>query len=147
VAIEKGVVKEVNSSWFGYGKYVFIVHDRGIASLYAHLSEINTRVNKKVDRGEIIGKVGSTGWATGDHLHLEIYQNSIPLDPLELLPINPREVAYDPIMFQIASPSATPQDEVVTTASLPQSTLQTLPLQTHMPDPTPLTAVAPDVQH
>lgn len=94
-AIESGTVQAVETSYFGYGKNVFIAHAHHIVSHYAHLSEIKTIVGKKVERGEIIGLVGATGWATGNHLHFEVYQNSIPVNPLDILPITLSEIRLD----------------------------------------------------
>lgn len=68
----------------GYGNVVQVDHGRGDVTLYAHLSRINVRLNQQVSRGEFIGAVGSTGWATGPHLHFEFRQNGAFKDPLEV---------------------------------------------------------------
>lgn len=68
----------------GYGNVVQVDHGRGDVTLYAHLSRINVRLNQQVARGEFIGAVGSTGWATGPHLHFEFRQNGVFKDPLEV---------------------------------------------------------------
>ncbi|RJR16466.1 M23 family metallopeptidase [Candidatus Microgenomates bacterium] len=112
-AIDEGIVEFADNSYFGYGKHVIIAHDKNITSLYAHMSEIVTSAGKNVTRGEMIGKIGSTGWATGDHLHLEMYQNGTPINPLEVLPDKPEEIRLDGAFFvatqsAIASPSAIP---------------------------------------
>lgn len=56
----------------GYGNYIVIDHPNGTKTLYAHHSQLLVKVGDKVDRGEQIGKVGSTGRSTGPHLHFEV---------------------------------------------------------------------------
>lgn len=94
-AIESGVVAEAFASGLGYGKHVIINHEHGVKSLYAHLSEVKVERGNLINRGELLGKVGATGWATGNHLHLEIYQKGELLNPLEVLPIKTSEIKYD----------------------------------------------------
>ena len=83
--IADGVVKQVNRWWVSFGHHVIIEHGNEIQSLYAHLSSIEVKVGDKVGQDTLIGRVGSTGWTTGDHLHLEIWQNGKPINPLEVL--------------------------------------------------------------
>jgi murein DD-endopeptidase MepM/ murein hydrolase activator NlpD len=68
-----------------YGNYVIITHDGGWSSLYGHLSRIETTLNKKVQSGSLVGRVGSTGLSTGPHLHFELRQNGTPQDPAPML--------------------------------------------------------------
>lgn len=84
--LAKGKVAEVTTALLGYGNYILIDHENGQKSLYAHLSKQEVRPGDTVSQETIIGRVGHTGWATGNHLHLEIYQNGLPLNPLEVLP-------------------------------------------------------------
>lgn len=84
--IAKGVVAWVQNLSWGYGKHVLIEHERGIKSLYAHLSKIAVSPGQEVSKATSLGAVGNTGWSTGNHLHLEIYQNDIPINPIEVLP-------------------------------------------------------------
>lgn len=56
-----------------YGKWVFIRHPNGLATLYAHLSVISVSANEQVSTGHIIGYSGNTGYATGPHLHFTVY--------------------------------------------------------------------------
>lgn len=65
----------------GYGNYVRIAHDGGLATAYAHLSRIAVNNGASVKRGQVIGYVGSTGLSTGPHLHYEMYRNGRPIDP------------------------------------------------------------------
>ncbi|CAI6330103.1 peptidoglycan DD-metalloendopeptidase family protein [Bacillus subtilis] len=69
----------------GYGNAVYIDHGKGIVTRYGHLSKVSTIVGKKVQQGEIIGLVGSTGKSTGPHLHFEIRINDTPVDPMPYL--------------------------------------------------------------
>ncbi len=64
-----------------YGLLIKIKHDGNLESRYAHLSSSNVRVGDNVGRGDVIGKVGRSGNATGPHLHLEIRLNGSPIDP------------------------------------------------------------------
>lgn len=82
----EGNIVWVQNSVFGYGKHLLIAHDKGAQSLYAHLSKINVKEGDVVDQNTVVGEVGSTGWSTGNHLHLEIYQDGTPINPLEVLP-------------------------------------------------------------
>lgn len=84
--VAPGVVSEANRGRFGYGNYVLVDHEDGFVSLYAHLAQINVSPQERVEQTTVIGGVGKTGWATGSHLHLELYQNGQPLNPLTVLP-------------------------------------------------------------
>jgi murein DD-endopeptidase MepM/ murein hydrolase activator NlpD len=64
-----------------FGKYIIINHGDNWASLYGHLSEITVPLQRTVQSGTIIGKVGSTGLSTGPHLHFELRQNGEAQDP------------------------------------------------------------------
>ena len=66
----------------GYGYSVTLYHGGGFATLYAHLSSIQVTNGQNVERGQVIGLVGSTGLSTGPHLHFEVRINGEPQDPL-----------------------------------------------------------------
>jgi murein DD-endopeptidase MepM/ murein hydrolase activator NlpD len=68
-----------------YGNLITLKHDFGLATRYGHLSRFNVKVGQNVNRGDIIGFVGSTGRSTGAHLHYEILANGKLIDPLKLL--------------------------------------------------------------
>jgi murein DD-endopeptidase MepM/ murein hydrolase activator NlpD len=84
-SIKAGVVVEAGYTNDGYGNTVLIDHGKGLTSRYAHLSKIEVKVEDKVTTDTEIGEVGVTGHSTGPHLHLEIHQNGIPLNPLSVL--------------------------------------------------------------
>ena len=70
----------------GYGQIVVIDHGNGITSRYGHLSGIDVEVGQTIERGQQLGRVGSTGRSTGPHLHYEIRINDEPVNPLQYLP-------------------------------------------------------------
>jgi murein DD-endopeptidase MepM/ murein hydrolase activator NlpD len=70
----------------GYGNVVYVDHGNGLSTRYGHLSEINVNVGQSVERGVMVGKVGSTGRSTGPHLHYEVRINNQPVNPREYLP-------------------------------------------------------------
>lgn len=79
--IMDGTVVEVESGRFGYGNYVIVDHGSGLKSLYAHFAKIEAKAGEKVDKESILGLVGSTGWSTGPHLHLQILEQNKWINP------------------------------------------------------------------
>ena len=69
----------------GYGNIIHIRHGNGMETRYAHLSKINFKVGQKVTAGQAIGRVGSTGTATGPHLHFEVRINGVAKNPLNYI--------------------------------------------------------------
>lgn len=69
----------------GYGNRVMIDHGNGSVTLYAHLSLIQVQTGQRVNRGDVIGQMGSTGRSTGTHLHFEIRQGGVAIDPTGFL--------------------------------------------------------------
>jgi murein DD-endopeptidase MepM/ murein hydrolase activator NlpD len=65
----------------GYGNVVFLEHSKGHSTVYAHLSSVAVRLGQKISQGQHLGGVGSTGWATGPHLHFEFRVNGVHKDP------------------------------------------------------------------
>lgn len=64
------------------GNYVVIDHDGGFSTVYACLAEVQTAAGDEVSAGTQIGTVGSSGMATGPHLHLELWLDDAPIDPV-----------------------------------------------------------------
>jgi Peptidase family M23 len=92
-AAAAGTVQLVGFDKHGYGRYVVVQHQLGYSTWYAHLSALAThlRMGASVRVGQLIGKVGSTGDATGPHLHFEVRYRQVPIDPLHL--IRSRDIA------------------------------------------------------
>jgi len=80
-----GEGRVVKAGWEpGYGKIVVVNHGYGYISYYAHCSKILVKAGQRVEKGEIIAKIGSTGRSTGPHLHLSIRYRGRLIDPLEI---------------------------------------------------------------
>jgi murein DD-endopeptidase MepM/ murein hydrolase activator NlpD len=80
------VVVAGHTEYPGYGRMVVIRHADGYQTLYGHLSASYVHAGEHVARGEMIGRMGSTGRSTGSHLHFEISRGSWLLDPMHVLP-------------------------------------------------------------
>lgn len=72
----------------GYGNCVILKHGNGFETLYGHLSKIKVKVGQKIDIGQQIGNIGSTGRSTGPHLHYEVHQNGQRINPKSFLTLN-----------------------------------------------------------
>jgi murein DD-endopeptidase MepM/ murein hydrolase activator NlpD len=77
-----GKVVLIEKKMWGYGKSVVIDHGYGYKTRYAHLSKFEVKLGQTVNRGEVIGQVGSTGKSTGPHLHYEVIKNGDKLNPI-----------------------------------------------------------------
>jgi murein DD-endopeptidase MepM/ murein hydrolase activator NlpD len=81
---DAGVV--IHAGWLGaYGNAVVIDHGGGLSTLYGHMSSIGVSEGQQVSTGQVIGKVGSTGWSTGPHLHFEVRVNGEHTSPWSYL--------------------------------------------------------------
>lgn len=79
----------MTGDYFFNGRTVMIDHGNGLISMLCHLSEISVKKGQHIRQGDIIGKVGKTGRATGPHLHWTVSLNDARIDPLLLLPATP----------------------------------------------------------
>jgi murein DD-endopeptidase MepM/ murein hydrolase activator NlpD len=71
-----------------YGNLVTLRHDNGFETRYAHLSAVDVSVGDVVEAGQDLGKVGTTGYSTGPHLHFEVRRDGKTIDPAPLLPLH-----------------------------------------------------------
>jgi murein DD-endopeptidase MepM/ murein hydrolase activator NlpD len=78
----------IRSGWArtGYGHTVIIDHGQGLQSLYSHMKGEWVQVGDWVERGQLIGEVGSTGNSSGPHMHFEVRVEGERVDPLDYLP-------------------------------------------------------------
>lgn len=68
----------------GFGNVIYVKHRSEHVTVYAHLSRIDVKKGQSVEQGQTIGAVGSTGWATGPHLHFEFRVNGTQQDPMTI---------------------------------------------------------------
>lgn len=93
----------IKAGWEGlYGNCINVDHGFGYVTKYAHLSKINVRNGQEVVRGEVIGKVGSTGKSTGPHLHYEVHVKGKVVNPVNYYFMDLNSEDYDK-MVEIAS--------------------------------------------
>ena len=85
VAADSGTVTHAGWDNTGYGNMVMIDHHNGYMTLYGHLSVISVVVGQNVNKGDVIGRMGSTGHSTGTHTHFEIWKNGVRINPLPFL--------------------------------------------------------------
>lgn len=113
MATAAGVVEQAGYT-AGNGNFVKIKHDKTYSTQYLHMSRILARKGKHVKQGEIIGKVGSTGLATGPHVCYRFWKNGVQVDALKLkLPNSqPMERNNLPRYFNLIRPLKTELDSV-----------------------------------
>jgi len=86
LATADGVIR--HSGWAqGYGMCAVVDHGFGYSTLYGHMSEIVSKQGAQVKRGQMIGRMGSTGTSTGNHLHYEVWTGGLPRDPMKFLQV------------------------------------------------------------
>lgn len=84
IATGDGVIDRAEHAG-GFGNLVVIRHGNGYETYYAHMSKINVRKGEKVERGQVIGLVGSTGTSTAPHCHYEVHYRGQPVNPLSFV--------------------------------------------------------------
>jgi len=84
-ATADGVISAAGWNSGGYGNLIKVDHGKGIETRYAHLSSIAVRPGQRVRRGELIGRMGSTGRSTGSHLHYEVRIDGKAVNPIPFM--------------------------------------------------------------
>jgi murein DD-endopeptidase MepM/ murein hydrolase activator NlpD len=84
MAINSGVVRLV-ATYRDYGNVIVIDHGLGLMSFYLHLSKMDVQQGDTVQRGQVIGESGQTGYAEGPHLHLSVRIDGVSIDPVKFL--------------------------------------------------------------
>lgn len=105
-ATADGIVSNAGYNNGGYGNLIKIDHGRGIETRYGHLSAMIARVGQPVKRGELIGRMGSTGRSTGSHLHYEVRIDGRPVNPVPFMK------ATDYLLAMQTKANAAPMDQV-----------------------------------
>ena len=83
-ASASGVVER--AGWYGgYGRYIKVEHDYGYKTAYGHLSSIAVSAGEYVEKGQLIGRVGSSGYSTGPHLHFEVIKYGEQVNPSDVI--------------------------------------------------------------
>ena len=85
----RGVVALVDTFYYG-GRVIYVDHGEGLVSAYMHLSRADVSVGDTVTKGQVIGRIGSTGRVTGPHLHWVVRYGTITVDPLTLPAFQPQ---------------------------------------------------------
>jgi murein DD-endopeptidase MepM/ murein hydrolase activator NlpD len=84
-ATADGIVTEAGYNSGGYGNLIKLDHGRGIETRYGHLSAFSVRLGDRVKRGQLIGRMGSTGRSTGSHLHYEVRIDGRAVNPIPFM--------------------------------------------------------------
>ncbi len=85
-AIANGEVIYAGDGLRGYGNVVILRHDRNMSSLYAHNSELKVKQGEQVTQGMVVSLLGNTGRSTGPHVHFEVREGDVALNPRSVLP-------------------------------------------------------------
>ncbi|HKV43722.1 MAG TPA: M23 family metallopeptidase [bacterium] len=84
----------------GYGRMVVVDHGNGLETTYSHLSSVLVSLGERVAMGQLMGRIGNTGWSTGPHLLFEVRRNGVPQDPTRF--VRPGE----PPVVAVTTPAA-----------------------------------------
>lgn len=87
-AAQTGTVVKVVHQNYSYGNHIVIKHDNTYSTLYSHCNTINVKKGDAVKMGDLIGTVGRTGRATGNHLHFEVIKNGVAVNPASYIGVN-----------------------------------------------------------
>ena len=101
------VVYDVEHNEWGYGNMVILDHGYGYKTRYAHLQRATVHKGQHVKRGQVIGYIGSTGKATGVHLHYEVLKNDVQIDPINFFYQDLTPDEYNQILEQSTLPTQT----------------------------------------
>mgnify|MGYP006299298583 CR=1 FL=1 len=106
-ATADGTVLQAGYRAGGFGKKILLDHGYGYRTLYGHCSEVLVSPGQQVKRGEVIGRVGSTGLSKSPHLHYEVHVNGRPVNPINYYSSDLSEEQYDQMigMLSRADPS------------------------------------------
>jgi murein DD-endopeptidase MepM/ murein hydrolase activator NlpD len=85
LAMDNGEVTSIVEEQYGYGRHVYVTHEDGTVSLYAHLGLIMVELHEQVKAGDKIAEIGMTGRTTGPHLHFELRQDGSAINPIPRL--------------------------------------------------------------
>jgi murein DD-endopeptidase MepM/ murein hydrolase activator NlpD len=97
-AAGNGVVESVKYMG-GYGNAIVVNHGFNYKTLYGHLSSMNVYPGQTVKRGQIIGKIGSTGNAVGPHLHYEVHYKGVPINPINFFAFDLSPAEYNEVLL------------------------------------------------
>lgn len=102
-ATADGVITTAGNTSNGYGNHVVINHGYGYETLYGHMVRVKARNGERVNRGDLIGYVGSTGKSTGPHCHYEVHKNGQKLDPVYFFYNDLSPQQFDQLLKRAAS--------------------------------------------
>lgn len=80
-ALTSGQVARIENGTLGLGKYIILDHGHGLVSVYGHLQSFSVEIGDTVVTGQKVGEVGMTGYTTGPHVHFEIHDNGVAVNP------------------------------------------------------------------
>ncbi len=123
ITVGDGIVEQAGFQ-NGFGNMVVVKHSAVHSTVYAHLSRIQVRKGQAVKQGDSVGAVGSTGWATGPHLHFEFRVNGRHVDPMTLALQAEAAPVTTEARAQFNQRAALARSQLVAAAQMRQSTVQ-----------------------
>lgn len=112
----------------GYGYAIDIDHGGGVVTRYAHLRRIETKKGAAITAGDTIGRVGSTGRATGPHLHFEVRLNGSPVSPIVAMSVAALQREF-PLAGRLAALSLSPERQATAESDVDPPKQRTKPAQ------------------